>query len=84
MDKKIESERPDIDRATIEKIERNQQIYADIVARYYGDPDFKSEVDQNPATVLLREGLDVPKGVKVELLFNTDKLIHIVLPLEFP
>ena len=34
---------------TPERIERNQRIYADVVAKYYGDPDFKAEMDADPA-----------------------------------
>lgn len=65
---------------TPERIQRNQQIYDDFVARYYSDPDFKAEVDADPTRMLRAAGLDVPEGVTVKLLFNTWKLLHIVLP----
>ena len=65
---------------TPERIERNQQIYADVVAKYYGDPDFKAEMDADPTRVLKDEGLDIPEGATVRLLFNTADLLHIVLP----
>ena len=75
---------PDIDAAlaelTPERVERNQQVYADIVAKYYGDPDFKAKVDADPTRVLQDEGLEIPAGAKVKLLFNTENLLHIVLP----
>ncbi len=75
---------PDIDAAlaelTPERVERNQQVYADIVAKYYGDPDFKAKVDANPTRVLKDEGLEIPEGAQVKLLFNTENLLHIVLP----
>ena len=63
-----------------EQHERNQRIYTDIVAKYYGDPDFKARMDADPTAVLRAEGLDVPGGARVELLFNTGNLVHIVLP----
>lgn len=65
---------------TPEQIERNQRIYADIVVKYYGDPDFKAKVDADPTRVLKAEGLDVPEGVTIKLLFNTEELLHLVLP----
>ena len=65
---------------TPERIERSQQIYADMVAKYYGDPDFKAEMDADPTRVLKGEGLDIPEGATVKLVFNTDNLLHIVLP----
>jgi len=63
-----------------ELVERSQQIFADIVAKYYGDPDYKEKVDADPTGVLKAEGLEVPEGAKVKLLFNKENLIHIVLP----
>ncbi len=42
---------PDLDEAlanlTPERIERKQRTYADIVAKYYGDPDFHAFTTQN-------------------------------------
>ncbi len=61
-------------------VERSQQIFADIVAKYYGDPDYKAKVDADPTGVLKAEGLEIPEGAKVKLLFNKENLIHIVLP----
>ena len=63
-----------------ENIRRNQEIYVDIVAKYYGDPDYKAKVDADADGMLRAEGLHLPEGAKVKLLFNTDKLIHVVLP----
>ncbi len=62
-------------------VERSQQIFADIVAKYYGDPDYKAKVDTDPTGVLRAEGLEIPEGAKVKLLFNAENLIHIVLPM---
>ena len=65
---------------TPEQIERGQQIFADVVAKYYGDPDFKAKVDADPTAVLRAEGFEFPEGARVKLLFNTENLMHIVLP----
>lgn len=65
---------------TPERVKRNQEIYVDIVAKYYGDPDFKAKVDADPTGVLEAEGLELPKNAEVKLLFNSDKILHIVLP----
>ena len=63
-----------------EELDRNQQIYSDVVAKYYGDPDFKARMDADPTAVLKAEGMDLPEGTTVKLLFNNDKLLNIVLP----
>ena len=65
---------------TSEQFEKGQKIFSEIVAKYYGDPDFKARVDSNPTQVLKEEGMELPDGTEVELLFNTQDLVHIVLP----
>ncbi len=69
-----------LENLTPEQIEHNQQVYADVVANYYGDPDFKAAMDADPTGVLKGEGFDIPDGAEVKLLFNTENLLHIVLP----
>ena len=63
-----------------EQQERFQRNYTDMVAKYWGDPDFKARMDADPTAVLKTQGLGVPEGARVELLFNTDDVVHIVLP----
>jgi hypothetical protein len=70
----------DIPGVTKEDLERRQRVFANIVAKYYGDPDFKAKVDANPTEALRKEGMDIPTGVSVKLLINSDKVMHIVLP----
>ena len=65
---------------TPERIERSQQAYAGVVDKYYGDPDFKARMDADPTAVLKAEGIEIPDGAEVKLLFNTESLLHIVLP----
>ena len=62
------------------EFEKNQQAFSDVLAKYYGDPDFRAKLEADPTAVLLESGVDLPPNTKVELLFNTDKLVHIVLP----
>ena len=69
-----------LDELTVERLERNRQAYADVVAKYYGDPDFKAQVDANPTDTLKAEGLEIPEGAEVKLLFNTDNRLYVVLP----
>ena len=65
---------------TPERIQRNQQVYETVVEKYYGDPEFKMRMDADPTAVLKAEGLEIPEGSEVKLLFNTESLVHIVLP----
>ena len=63
-----------------EDLAQTQQLYADIVAKYYGDPDFKAKMTADPTGTLKAEGWNVPEGASIKLLFDTDSLLHIVLP----
>lgn len=65
---------------TQERIEKNQQAMADVIAKYYGDPDFKAQVDADPTAVLKAEGVEIPEGTTVKLLFNSDTVWNIVVP----
>lgn len=65
---------------TQEDFDKSQEVFAGIVARYYGDADFRARLDADPTQVLREEGLDIPDGVAVKLLFNADDLLNIVLP----
>lgn len=69
-----------LDEFTPERLRSNHQKYVDVVAKYYGDPDFKAQVDADPTNTLNAEGLEIPEGAEVKLLFNTERLLHIVLP----
>ena len=69
---------------TSERLAHNQRMYADVVEKYYGDPEFKARMDADPTAVLKAEGLEIPNSAKVKLLFNTGNLLHIVLPAPVP
>jgi hypothetical protein len=51
-----------------------------IIAKAWRDPAFKAELIANPAAALKAEGINVPAGMAVTVLENTDKLFHLVLP----
>jgi hypothetical protein len=63
-----------------EQLTEQQRIYTEIVAKYYGDPEYKAKLEANPSEILSAEGIIFPAGAEVRLLFNTDTLLHIVLP----
>ena len=56
--------------------------YAKVIAKAWRDPAFKAELIANPAAALKAEGIDVPAGMAVTVLENTDKQFHLVLPPE--
>ena len=58
----------------------NDTAFGKIIAKAWRDPAFKAELIANPAAALKAEGIDVPAGMKVTVVENTDKLFHLVLP----
>jgi hypothetical protein len=59
--------------------ENNPEL-AKIFARAWRDPAFKAALIANPAAALKAEGIDVPAGMAVTVVENTDKHFHLVLP----
>ncbi|MEI6159265.1 MAG: NHLP leader peptide family RiPP precursor, partial [Roseococcus sp.] len=47
--------------------------FAKIIAKAWRDRAFKAELIANPAAALKAEGIDVPAGMAVTVLENTDK-----------
>ena len=59
--------------------ENNPEI-GKIIAKAWHDPAFKAALIANPAAALKAEGIDVPAGMAVTVVENTDKHFHLVLP----
>ena len=63
-----------------DEFERNRSVYTDVVAKYYGNPEFRRRLERDPTQVLKAEGLALPEGAEVKILFNSEKVMHLVLP----
>jgi len=53
-----------------------------VIAKAWADEGFKQRLLKGPAAVLKDEGVDIPQGLEVRVVENTDKVFHIVLPPE--
>jgi Nitrile hydratase, alpha chain len=51
-----------------------------LVAKCWSDEGFKKKLLADPAGTLKAEGVEMPAGVAVKALENTDKLFHVVIP----
>ncbi len=55
--------------------------YAEIVARAVRDEDFKAAVMRRPKETLRKQlGVKLPKEVKVQVVVDSKKLVHLVIP----
>ena len=54
--------------------------WGQIVSKTWTDESFKKRLLADPATILKEHGLEVPPGVQVKIVENTDKVFHLTLP----
>jgi len=57
-----------------------QQKMGLVIAKAWADEVFKAALLANPAATLTAEGITVPEGMTLEIVENTDTLLHIILP----
>jgi hypothetical protein len=58
--------------------------WSELVARAWDDPAFKAKLLADPAGVLKEQGLAVPPGITIKVVENTDKVLHLTLPVKPP
>lgn len=51
-----------------------------IIAKTWVDEDFKQRLLLDPVATLNAEGLEIPAGLEVRVVENTDSVYHLVLP----
>ena len=51
-----------------------------VVAKAWTDEAFKRRLLAEPGAVLREQGVDVPPGVEVRVVENTDAVVHLTLP----
>jgi len=58
----------------------NDNPWAQLVARAWSDEAFKNRLLTQPAAVLKEAGLEVPEGLQLKVVENTERLCHLILP----
>ena len=56
------------------------QKWGQIVSQASTDAAFKKRLMSDPKAILKEHGLELPSGVDVKIVENTDKLFHLTLP----
>lgn len=54
--------------------------FANLIAKAWTDESFKAALIADPVATLKAEGIDVPAGVTVNVLEDTETVSHLVLP----
>jgi hypothetical protein len=62
------------------KAEQPQVQWGQIVAQAWRDEAFRRRLLAEPAAVLKEHGLEMPAGVQVRIVEDTEHVIHLTLP----
>jgi hypothetical protein len=57
-----------------------EKRYAKLIARAWLDPAFKERLMTTPRAVLREQGIDLPPDVEVQVVEDTENLLHVRLP----
>lgn len=79
LNKETENRRRMFPVENMEKNEHNRKT-AQLIAKAWSDPAFKARLVTDPKAVLRAEGFDIPDGLEIRVLENTENLRHLVLP----
>ncbi len=60
--------------------EEVSQKISQLIAKCWADEGFKQKLLADPARTLKDEGAEVPAGLTVNVLENTDQVFHLVIP----
>lgn len=63
-----------------EKAQEQAKKMEQLIARTWADEAFKQRLMANPVTVLKEAGLEIPEGIEVRVVEDTDTVYHLVLP----
>jgi len=63
-----------------DKQSASEKQWAQVVAKAWSDAAFKKRLLTQPAAVLKEAGVDVPEGLQLKVVENTERLAHLILP----
>ncbi len=59
-----------------------QKAYGELVAKAWSDDEFKAELLSDPMKVFKENSIEVPEGIEVRIVENTQDTVHCILPAE--
>ena len=62
------------------ELKDQQKKWAKIVAKSWADEDYKKRLLSMPMEILKKEGMELPSGLEVRVVENTDNVYYLVLP----
>ena len=62
------------------KRRENSSKISQILSKAWSDPVFKQRLLANPASIVREYGLEVPPGIELRVVEDTDRVRHVILP----
>jgi hypothetical protein len=60
--------------------EKQGKKMGQVISKAWADDAFKQRLLNDPEAVLKEEGVEIPEGVEVRVVENTDKIFYLLLP----
>ena len=60
--------------------EKQNKQMGQLIAKCWADEDFKAKLLADPAATLKAEGAELPEGMTIKAVENTDTVFHLVIP----
>jgi hypothetical protein len=67
-------------KSTQQLAQENVKKWSELVARAWADERLKQRLLKEPAAVLREHGIEVPAGMELRVVENTDKIFYLRLP----
>jgi hypothetical protein len=58
----------------------DENRFGEIISKCWGDAEFKKRFVSDPKKVLAEYGMDVPEGINVKVVENTEDTMYLTLP----
>ena len=56
------------------------KTWGKLIAKLWEDKNLKERLLSNPGPVLKENGIEIPDGIEVRVVENTDKVVYLMLP----
>src|SRR5262245_583189 len=60
--------------------DRDLKKWSQLIAEAWSDDKVKESLVQNPTSVLQQHGIEVPPGIEIKVVENTQNVAHLILP----
>ena len=66
------------------EVHEGAKQYGQMVAKCWLDPEYKRSVMEDPAGAMRELGIEVPEGVEIRIVENTDTVQYVAIPANPP